>query len=168
MQHAVRCHDLHVRQLIAGETVSSGEHADPTAQCQPGDSHGGAGATWQKEVVRCQGAVDVNQLVAGSHCHECLVRARRPADGDGIHARDVDDQAGARRVAAVAVPARTGRHLHVVLAGEGETTLHVADGSTLGDGRGVGGVEGVVQVPGRGISAVARLEQRADQRRGKL
>ena len=121
----------------------------PATQRQPGDPHGRAGATRQEETLCGKACVDVDQLRAGSDRDGCLTGgAGGPAGRDRVQARHVDDQAGARRVAAVAVSSRVGCHLHVVLAAEGETALHIACRLALGDGRGSLRVDRVVQVAG--------------------
>ena len=113
-------------------------------------------------------AVDVDQDGAGPHRGQPLPAATGSARGDPVHVRDVDDQAGAGRVGGVAMAARTRRHLHVGVPGEGDAALDIAGRSALGDRGRLLRVDGVVEVTCCGVSTVGGEEQCSGERCGKL
>ena len=158
----VRRHDLHGLQLVAGEPIRPGEHADPSAEGQSGDPHSGTRATGQEKSLCRKLAVDIDQDVPRPDGDEAFPRAPcGTADGEVVQIRHVDDEAWTGRIRGVAVPTRTRRHLDVGVPGEGEAALDIAGRPALCDCRRLLRVDAVVQVAGRGIPAVSGEKQGA-------
>ena len=129
--------DLQAFDVVAGQAERTRREADAAAERQARDADCRAGAGRDRYAVRIELRVDVDQLRAGAD-HGAL-----PAGGDVdlAQAADVDDHAGRRRVAAVAVPTRAGDDMDAVLAGPEQRLLDVAGVRAVDDGVGVDRVE---------------------------
>ncbi len=161
---AVGGDDLRLHQVVAGQPVGAGDHADAAAQGQPGDADGRAGAAGDGPVVGGQPVVEIDQPGARGH-------GGGPGSGvdlDRGHRGHVHDQAGGGRPARVAVAAAAGRDRHAVVAGEGQAGGDVVGRVAVGDAGRAEAVEaGVEQPQVIEVAGRSRPDQRAGQVRGQ-
>src|SRR5215210_2050832 len=80
---ARRRYQLDLEQVVAGEPVLSLAHADPSAERQAADPHGGAGPGRDRDAVLRQCGVDVAQKATRSDDR----RTVRRVDVDPVHPR---------------------------------------------------------------------------------
>ena len=127
---AVSRDDLKRPQVVRGQTVDPGQHADPAAERQSGDADGGAGAAWHSFAVCGQPAVEVDEVDAGPN-----------GDGAGperhrVHLGYIEDQA-ARDAgpAAVAMAARPHPDREAELRHEAQAQGDVSGRLAISDAR---------------------------------
>ena len=157
-QLAVGGDDLRGAQVVAGQAVLAGQHADAAAEGQPGDADGRAGAGGQRAPGRRQRGVDVHQLRAGAdhglRARDVHLRSSRPRSMtsplSGWSSRRSCDRRCARRAEA-----------H---GGDLDAGLHVLGACRPRDGGRVAAVEQrVVRELGGGVAVVARQQQFAGE-----
>src|SRR5207342_3205631 len=128
---AVGGHDLQRGDVVRGRSQRPPGEAHAAAQREAADADRRARAARDGEAPVGQAGVHVDEAVARAHLHRRAVGR----DHDGVQAGEVDDQPALhRRVAGVAVPARAGRDLHVVLVAPAHGGLDFGDNSRPQDG----------------------------------
>ncbi len=157
---AVGGDDLHLAQVVAGQTPGAGERGQTSAEGDSGQTDGGAPAQRQAGTGRGQRQVGLLALDAGT---EPGVPA---AHGGGVEGADVDHEPGAGGVSGVAVPAGAQRQRDAARAGEVDALDHVVDVRRVGDRLGTDAVEPLVdQQAGLFVGGLLRPQQHPAQAR---
>jgi hypothetical protein len=147
---AVRRDQFGGDEAVAGQPERPGKPADTTAEGQSGDARVGHLTARQGELVLLGHRVEFTP-------DDARLRSRSPrrgVDSDGLHLRQVDDEAAlARRVPRNAVATAPHRDREVVPHAEPHCCSHVRSRAASGD-EGRPQVEGTVPDPARLVEAV--------------
>ena len=155
---AVSGDDLQRLNVVAGQPVGPGDHADAAAERQPGDADRRARTAGHRAAVGREPAVEVDEPGPGADGRGAA------ADAHAGHPGHVHDQAAGRRPARVAVAAAPGGHRDAVTAGEGQAGGYVVRITAVGDPGRVQRVKArVEQLLGGGVAGLARPDQRPGQ-----
>ncbi len=120
--------DIERPQIVAGQAIDPGEHADAAAEGQTGDTDCRARPAGDGLAVRCEPAVEVDQVEAGTHRYGVGAETHR------VHFGDVDDEAvGDAGPAAVAVTARPHADREFEPGDEAQAGGHVGVSLAVGD-----------------------------------
>ena len=140
-RRSVREDDRRLEQVVARQPVLPRGQAHAPAEREPCDPHGRTGAGGNRAPVLPEPVVDVDETRTGPDD-----RPTRRVERDTVQPGDVDDHAGRRGVAAVAVAARARNDPDAVLASPADGSLHVGQRLAEDDGLRLVRVEaGVVQ-----------------------
>ena len=156
--------DRRLDEVVAGQAELACGEADAPAECEPCDPDGRTCSRRHGDAALPELVVDVDQPCAGAD-RRTLARVERNL----VQPRDVDDDTGGRRVAAVAVTARARHDAHGVLARPAHGALHVLPRLAEDDGPRMHSVEArVVEDAGTVVRRVARHDHVALERAREL
>ncbi len=133
-QLAVGGHDLHGKQVVAGQPEFAGQAPQPTAQRQARNAGIRDSAQRRDEAASLCLAIEL----AEQHTGLSPRRLCGSIDPDGLEAREVDDQAAiAPRLPGKAMATAADRREQIVGAGEIDRPHHVSRPGAAGNERGV-------------------------------
>jgi hypothetical protein len=126
-ESARRGHDRQPHERVARELKLARRVAVPAAESESGDADRRARAGRDRQAVRRKRSVDVDEEGARADDHAGLGNLH------AVQPRDVEDDSGGGRVAAVAVPARARDDVDSVAARPADRVHDVADGLAEND-----------------------------------
>jgi len=164
-QGSVRSDELRAGEVVARETVLSGQVADTSAERESAHAGGADDASRSDEAVRLRGRVEIEPGSAAGSPRDSRVGLHL----DPPHCREVDHEAVVTdAVAGGVVPASPNGDLQLMGAGKVERGRDVSGDDATYDDRGPSIDEGVEAPARRVVPRIGSIEDLADQRSPQL